>query len=147
LLSELKADPGQVSLDTLLREIDKLKEVKALRLPAGLFADCSEQLVKAWRARASRSYPSDLAAAAQPARLTLLAALCWTRQAEITDALVDQLLALVLTINTRADKRVERELTEDLRRVRGKEGSVSACAGRGRPPGRHGADGGVPGGR
>lgn len=128
LLAELKADPGQVSLDTLLREIEKLEAVKALQLPSALFADCSERLVEAWRARATRSYPSDLAAAARPVRLTLLAALCWTRQAEITDALVDQLLALILRINTRADKKVERELTEDLRRVRGKEGILFRLA-------------------
>lgn len=128
LLAGLKADPGQVSLDTLLREIDRLEAVKALRLPPGLFADCSERLVEAWRARATRSYPSDLAAAARPVRLTLVAALCWTRQAEITDALVDQLLALILKINTRADRKVERELTEDLRRVRGKEGILFRLA-------------------
>ena len=128
LLAELKADPGQVSLETLLREVDKLKAVKALRLPAGLFTDCSERLVEAWRARATRSYPSDLAATPQPVRLTMLAALCWTRSAEITDALVDLLLGLVLKINTRADRRVERELTEDLRRVRGKEGILFRLA-------------------
>lgn len=128
LLAELKADPGQVSLDTLLREIEKLEAVKSLKLPPGLFADCSERLVEAWRARATRSYPSDLAAAGRPVRLTLLAALCWTRQAEITDALVDQLLALVLRVNTRADKKVARELTEDLRRVRGKEGILFRLA-------------------
>jgi hypothetical protein len=128
LLADLKADPGQVSLETLLREVDKLVAVKAIGLPAGLFADCSERLVEAWRARATRSYPSDLAAASRPARLTLLAALCWTRTGEISDALVDLLLALVHRINTRADKRVERELTEDLKRVRGKEGILFRLA-------------------
>jgi TnpA family transposase len=128
LLAELKADPGQVSLETLLREVDKLTAVKALQLPPGLFGDCSERLVETWRARATRSYPSDLAAAPQPVRLTLLAALCWTRSAEITDALVDLLLGLVLKINTRADRRVEHELTEDLRRVRGKEGILFRLA-------------------
>jgi hypothetical protein len=54
-------------------------------------------------------------------RLTLLAALCWVRSAEITDALMDLLIGLVHKINTRADRRVERELIADLRRVRGKE--------------------------
>ncbi len=122
LLAELKADPGQVGLETLLREIDKLTAVRALGLPAGLFADASEKLVEAWRARAARSYPSDLRAAPLPVRLTLLTALCWVRAAEITDALVDLLIGLIHKINTRADRRVERELTEDLRRVRGKEG-------------------------
>ena len=121
LLADLKADPGRVGLETLLGEIDKLDAIASLGLPAELFADASEKLVQAWRARAARSYPSDLRAAPRPVRLTLLAALCWVRSAEITDALVDLLIGLVHKINARADRRVERELIDDLRRVRGKE--------------------------
>ena len=34
LLAELKADPGQVGLETLLREIDKLAGIRELGLPA-----------------------------------------------------------------------------------------------------------------
>ena len=48
LLAELKADPGQVGLETLLREIDKLTAVRGHGLPAELFADASEKLVEAW---------------------------------------------------------------------------------------------------
>jgi hypothetical protein len=54
-------------------------------------------------------------------RLTLLAALGALRCSEITDALVELLIGLIHRINARADRRVERQLTEDLRRVRGKE--------------------------
>jgi len=125
-LAELKADPGQVSLDTLLREVAKLARVRALALPEGLFADASDKVVAAWRTRAARAYPSDLRAAPRPVRLTLLAVLCWARTAEVTDALVDLLIALVLRINTKAERRVEGELLEDLRRVRGKE-DVGPC--------------------
>jgi len=121
LLAELKADPGQVGLETLLREIDKLNAIRSLRLPPDLFAGASEKLVEAWRARAARSYPSDLRTAPRPVRLTLLAALCRVRSAEIADALVDLLIGLVHKINARADRRVERELIDDLRRVGGKE--------------------------
>lgn len=128
LLAELKADPGQASLDTLLREIDKLTAVRALGIPADVFADASEKLIAAWRARAARSWPSDLRAASPEVRLTLLAALCWVRQTEITDVLVDLLITLVHKVNTRAERRVERELTEDLRRVRGKEGILFRLA-------------------
>jgi hypothetical protein len=66
VLAELKADPGQVGLETLLREVDKLAAVRALGLPAQLFTDVSEKLVEAWRARAIHSYPSDLRAAPRP---------------------------------------------------------------------------------
>lgn len=132
VLAELKTDPGQVGLETLLREIDKLAAVRALGLPPELFADASEKLVVAWRARAVRSYPSDFRAAPRPVRLTLLAALCTLRAAEITDALVELLIGLIHRINARADLCVERELTEDLRRVRGK--APAATGGRCRVP-------------
>ncbi|MFC6010252.1 hypothetical protein [Nocardia lasii] len=121
LLAELKSDPGKVSLETLLREVDKLAAVRALALPADLFADASDKLVDGWRARAARSFPSDLRDMPDSIRLTLLAALCWVRSAEITDALVDLLIELVHKVNTRADRRVGKELTADLRRVRGKD--------------------------
>lgn len=76
-LVELKADPGQLGLETLVNEIDKLERVRALGLPADLFTGVSEKLVAAWRARAVTHYPSHLRASARPVRLTLLAALCW----------------------------------------------------------------------
>jgi Domain of unknown function (DUF4158) len=60
LLGELKADPEQVGLETLLREIDKLSAVRQLGLLPELFADASEKLFDAWCARAARSYLSDL---------------------------------------------------------------------------------------
>ena len=121
LLSELKADPGRLGLETLLGEISKLERIRALGLPGDLFAGYSEKLVSSWRARAATQYPSDLRAASRAVRLTLLAALCSVRTAEITDSLVDLLIALSHKINTRAENRVEGELTKDLKRVHGKQ--------------------------
>ena len=120
LLAELKADPGQVGLETLLREVDKLAAVRALGLPAQLFTDASEKLVEAWRARALHP-PLGPARGATAGPADVLAALCPLRASEITDALVRLLIGLIHWINARADQRVERELTEDLRRVCGKE--------------------------
>jgi TnpA family transposase len=121
LLADLKADPGQLGLETLLREITKLGMVRALSLPAGLFVGVSPRTIESWRARAARAYRSDLLGSTQPVRITLVSVLCATRETEITDALVDLLIGLVHKINTHADRRVERELIADLRRVKGKE--------------------------
>ncbi|MFN2450654.1 MAG: hypothetical protein ABR508_12855 [Candidatus Baltobacteraceae bacterium] len=41
--AELKADPGQLGLDTLLRELAKLERIRAVGLPVGLFDDASER--------------------------------------------------------------------------------------------------------
>lgn len=121
LLSELKADPGRLGLETLLAEIAKLERIRALGLSSDLFSGYSEKLVSSWRARPAIQYPSDLRAASPAVRLTLLAALCSVRTAEITDSLVDLLIALSHRINTRAENRVEGELTKDLKRVHGKQ--------------------------
>jgi hypothetical protein len=136
----LKSDPGKASLNTILEEIDKLERVRAIGLPVDLFADCSEKLLGAWRARASAAYPSDLRAMRAPIRLTLLAALCWSRTAEITDALVDLLIDVVDKIRVRAENRVEKALVADLKRVRGKHGllvwNATAHSSAPRPDGR-----------
>ncbi|MEO3843928.1 MULTISPECIES: hypothetical protein [unclassified Streptomyces] len=128
LLAALKRDPGAVNLDSLLTEITKLNDVRKLGLPEGLFADCSEKMVAAWRARAIKMYPSDFRDTAEDARITLLAALCSSRQAEITDALVELLVALVHKINARAERRVDQRLTAELKKVRGKEGILFKLA-------------------
>jgi hypothetical protein len=92
-------------------------------------------------------FPSDFTACDEPVRFTLLAALCWVRQAEITDALVGLLVDLVHRINARAEWRVEKELLGELSTVPGKKGHLlevgQRCAG---APGRGGAGGGVAGG-
>ncbi len=120
-LAELKADPHQVSLDSLFNEIDKLERIRALQMAPDLFADATEPVIAAWRARAAQEYPSDLRERPRPVRLTLLATLCWARSGEITDGLVELLIGVVHKIGTRAENRVEGELLADLRRVRGKQ--------------------------
>jgi hypothetical protein len=95
--------------------------VRALGLPDQLFEGWPDKLVAAWRARAAAEYPSDLRSHDQAARLTLLAALAWSRQGEIVDGLVDLLIALVHKIASHAEQGAQAELVADLHRVRGKE--------------------------
>lgn len=67
-------------------------------------------------------FPSDFTACAESGWVTLLAALCWARQTEITDALVELLIGLIHRINARAERRVEKELIGELAEVPGKKG-------------------------
>ncbi|MDQ2815211.1 MAG: DUF4158 domain-containing protein [Actinomycetota bacterium] len=121
VLAELKSDPGPLGLDTLLAETGKLSTVRALGLET-VFGGTSDRIVAAWRARAARMYPSDFTDCGDPVRYTLLAALCWTRQAELVDGLVELLTGLIHRINARAERRVEKELTGELANVPGKRG-------------------------
>ncbi len=122
VLAELKSDPGALGLDTLLTEIGKLSKVRSLGLTEAVFADASDRVVGSWRARAARMYPSDFAECGDEVGRALLAALCWTRQAELVDGLVELLIGLIHKINARAERRVEKELIGELVTVRGKRG-------------------------
>jgi hypothetical protein len=121
VLALIKADPGNVSLGTMLVEIDKLMAVRAIGLPAGLFTDIAPMVVAAWRTRAAVAAPSHLRAHPAPIRLTLLAALLYAREREITDTLVELLMHTVHRINARAEKKVTEELINAFKKVTGKE--------------------------
>jgi hypothetical protein len=88
VLARVKTDPGNVSLDSLLAEVAKLTAVRAVGLPASLFADVAPRVVAGWRARAAVESPSHLREHPQPTRLALLSALLFLREREITDTLV-----------------------------------------------------------
>lgn len=68
VLADIKAHPGNVSLNSLLDEISKLGQVRAVSVPAKAFAGIGVQVVGAWRARASASSPSHLRRFAPDAR-------------------------------------------------------------------------------
>lgn len=125
LLAQLKADPGALGLDTLLEEIGKLGTARALGLGDEIFVGTSDRIVAAWRARAMKMYPSDFQECDEPVRYALLAALCWTRQAELVDGLVKLLIDLIQRINARAERRVEKELIGELTAVPGKRGILA----------------------
>jgi hypothetical protein len=56
--------------------------------------------------------------------MTLLAGFAHLRSRELTDTLVDLFLELVHRIGARAERKVEKELLEDLKRVHGKTGML-----------------------
>ncbi|MCK2220440.1 hypothetical protein MF672_042545 [Actinomadura sp. ATCC 31491] len=103
-LQELKSDPGRLGLETLLEEIVKLRRAKTLGLPADLFGGYSDRLVASWRA------------------------LAWSRTTEITDALVDLLIGLVSKINTRAERKVERAIAAEAKKVHRKTEKLFSIA-------------------
>lgn len=60
VLALIKSMPGNVSLESMLREIRKLTAIRALGLPTGLFADVAPKVLASWRARAAVESPSHL---------------------------------------------------------------------------------------
>jgi TnpA family transposase len=128
VLSLVKSVPGNVSLESMLTEIRKLRAVRAIGLPPGLFGDVAPKVLAGWRTRAMVESPSHLRDHPEPLMLTLLAALLHTRQREITDTLVDLFISTVHRIGARAERRVTEELVNAFKRVTGKENILFAIA-------------------
>ncbi|MEU4645577.1 DUF4158 domain-containing protein [Micromonospora sp. NPDC023814] len=105
LLATIKAVPGSVSLDSMLAEIEKLRAVRAVGVPAAALANVAPKVLAGWRARAMVEAPSHLARHTPQLRVTLLAALLRLREREITDALVELLIATVHRIDARAQRK------------------------------------------
>ncbi|HVB46112.1 MAG TPA: DUF4158 domain-containing protein [Streptosporangiaceae bacterium] len=131
VLALVKSVPGNVSLESMLTEIRKLTAIRAVGLPAGLFAGVAPKVVSGWRARAAVESPSHLRCrlpTSPQSTATLLAALLAEREREVTDSLVDLLIATVHRIGARTERRVTQELISAFRRVSGKENILFAIA-------------------
>src|SRR5258708_20931144 len=118
-LSLIKSVPGNVSLESMLPAIAKPHAVRAAGLPDGVFAGVAPKVIAAWRARATVEAPSHLRSHPRPLMLTLLAALVYERQREITDTLADLLISTVHRIGARAERKVTQELVAEFRKVAG----------------------------
>ena len=131
VLALVKSVPGNVSLNSMLAEVGKLQAVRAVGLPPGLFADVAPKVVSGWRTRAAVESPSHLRrrlGKSPQTTVTLLAALLWEREREVTDSLVDLLIATVHRIGARAEQRVTKELISAFQKVTGKENILFAIA-------------------
>jgi len=122
MFARIRAAPGNVSLNTTREEVAKLAAIRSIGLPEDLFADIAPRVLAGWRDRAAMESPGHLRDDHPPeVRLTLLAALLYWGGREITDTLVDLLIATVHRINARAEQRVVKEFVAELKHVSGKE--------------------------
>jgi len=70
---DLKADPGRVSLDSMLREIAKLQRLRQVALPPDLFAGVSPALLRRYRDRVASEPVREVRRHAPPVCVTLMA--------------------------------------------------------------------------
>jgi hypothetical protein len=79
-LALIRSEPGNISLNTMLTEIAKLQAVRAVGVPAEVFADVAPKILAGWRARAAVEAPSHLRQHSERMTVTLLAALLYCRE-------------------------------------------------------------------
>jgi TnpA family transposase len=116
----LKTDPGRTSLKSIFSEVSKLQCLRELGLPTKLFTGVPLKIIAHYRRRASAETPRELRRHPAHIRYTLVAAFCWQRSQEITDSLVELLVQIVHRIHVNAERRVDKQLIEEFKRVDGK---------------------------
>jgi hypothetical protein len=79
----LKTDPGAISLASVLKELDKLKRLSTLALPADLFTGVPPKVLQTYRLRAAAEPPREMRMHPEAIRYALLGAFCWQRRQEI----------------------------------------------------------------
>src|SRR5712691_7972210 len=128
VLMHLQADPGGPSVNSLQTELAKLVLVRQLGLPADLFGPTRSHEVERYNQRVVVEAPYELRRHAEPLRLTALAAFAHLRGRSLPDGLVDLLIETIHRIAAHAERKVERELLDDLKRVTGKQNILFALA-------------------
>lgn len=119
-LQDLRAGPGRAGLESLFEEITRLERLRSLSLPEDLFQNIPGKTLRNYSQRIGIEEPYELRRHPTPLRLTLLAVFGYLRQHELTDDLLDLLISVIHRIGAKAERKVERELIQDLKRVTGK---------------------------
>lgn len=125
----LRRDPGRPSLASVEQELAKLALVRQIELPADLFEAWLPHDLERYRRRVAVEAPYELRRHPESTRLAWLAAYVQWRGQTLIDGLVDLLIDTIHRIGARAERRVERELLDDLKRVSGKQNLLFELAG------------------
>ena len=111
---------GAQASPSLQEELTNLELARRIELPPDLFDHVSTRELELCRRRVAVEAPHELRRHPAPACITWLAAFVHLRARSLTDALVDRLTDTVHRIGARAQRKVERELLDDLKRITGK---------------------------
>lgn len=128
LIQILKADPGPLRVETAQDEVAKLRQLRAIDLPPTLFTGIPPRVLHALRQRVAAEEPHELRRHPAPLRATLLAAFAWVRAQEVTDTLTDLLIKMIHHIGIRADRRVDKDVRQEIKRFANKNGMLRQLA-------------------
>ena len=128
VLLKLRDNPGRPSVASMQEELAKLDLIRQIELPADLFDHTSSRYLERCRRRVFVEAPHELRRHPDAARITWLAAFVYLRARSLTDDLVDLLIETIHQIGARAERKVERELLDDLKRVTGKQNMLFELA-------------------
>lgn len=118
--ADLKTDPGRIGVESFQKEVSKLEIFRQLELPIDLFKKIPTKVLQIYKSRVAVEHPRELRRHPNNVRYALFAIFCWLRSQEVIDNLVELLIQIVHRIEANAEKRVDKELLKDFKKVHGK---------------------------
>ncbi|MBB5577648.1 hypothetical protein QD357_30150 [Rhizobium sp. BR 317] len=117
----MRADVGQASLENILSITAKLAFIQKLDLPRDILATTGKTWVEQIVRRVAGEKAWEMRRHAPARQIGLYAIYLSSRQAQLTDVMVDLLIETVHKIATRAKRKVVGDVAKDIERVYGKE--------------------------
>nr|WP_234841188.1 DUF4158 domain-containing protein [Sinorhizobium meliloti] len=117
----MRGDAGQASLDNILSMTAKLAFIQKLDLPRDILSTTGKAWVEQTVRRVAGEKAWEMRRHAPARQIGLYAIYLLSREAQLTDAMVDLLIETVHKIGTRSKRKVVGDIAKDIERVYGKE--------------------------
>jgi len=118
--SFLKSDPARVSLDSVLKEIEKLEFISLLKIPSKQLDSLNPKIMNDIKSRVFSETAWEIKRHPPAIRYALMSVFFYTRRSEIIDGLIELLIQIIHRLSVKAEKKVFKVLMQDFRKVYGK---------------------------
>ncbi|MDJ1138805.1 Tn3 family transposase [Marinicella sp. X102] len=118
--STIKADPGKIGFESVVKESDKLAFINSITLPEKTFKQMNQKALSEYRMRVASQSAWETQRHPDNIRFALTSIFLYMRKAEIIDGLVELLIQVIHRLSVRADNKVKKTLLKDFKKVYGK---------------------------
>jgi len=120
-LTELKRSPGSIGVKSALEEAQKLKMILDFHIPERLTDQSAPKVLRKYYQRAVSQSIWEFKRQPEEIRYSLLALFLDVRRRIIIDDLIELLIQIIHKIKINSEKKVEKTLVKEIRKVSGKE--------------------------
>ena len=117
---KVKAPPGPVGVKSIQKEIEKLQTLRATGITEGHLTNIPFKVQKLLFRRAKNETSSEMRSHPNFIRYGLMACFIHLRMMEVIDSIVTLFVAIIHRIDVRAEKKRDKELLNEVKRVDGK---------------------------
>lgn len=118
--NKLRSDPCRIGIESVFHEIEKLRTIMKLNIPDDIFQKIPFKILKKYKQRISSELLVEIRRHPESIKYSLLAIFFWLRSRDIIDNLVELLIQIIHRIDSKAVKKVDKELLKDIKKVHGK---------------------------